>query len=212
MTIKHHPEEATLMAYATGNLPEAFNLVIAAHISLCDQCRATVEACDAVGGSLLAQDDAVAMSDDSLAKVMARLDDAPPPMPRKNFGGIFPAPLQTYVGGDLDAVNWRPIGMGVKQAVLTTSSEASARLLRVPGGAAIPDHSHRGTELTLVLQGAFVDEQDRFSRGDLEVADGSITHTPTAVPGEDCICLIVTDAPLAFKGLIPRVVQKFAKL
>lgn len=208
MTIKHHPQEATLLAYATGNLPEAFNLIIAAHVSLCDDCRAVVESCDAVGGSLLEDTSAVAMCAESLDRTMAALDTPQAPVP-KAAPGILPAPLQRYVGGDLDAVKWRPVGLGVKQAILPTSTEASARLLRIPAGVAIPDHSHEGNELTLVLQGAFADEDDHFARGDLEVADGDVTHTPIAAPGADCICLAVTDAPLAFKGWLPRVVQRF---
>ena len=40
--IKHHLTEPLLMGYAAGTLPEAFNLVIATHASMCDQCRAAL--------------------------------------------------------------------------------------------------------------------------------------------------------------------------
>ena len=73
----------------------------------------------------------------------------------------------------------------------------------------MPHHSHRGLELTLVLKGAFRDEDDRFGPGDIEVATEEVHHTPIAEEGEDCICLAATDAPLRFKGLIPRIVQPF---
>jgi putative transcriptional regulator len=69
----------------------------------------------------------------------------------------------------------------------------------------VPDHGHKGTELTLVLQGAFVDETDRFGVGDIEVANEDMHHTPIAEMGEDCICLSATDAPIAFHGLLPRI-------
>ena len=93
--------------------------------------------------------------------------------------------------------------------VLKTSGDATVRLLKIPAGTAIPDHGHRGTELTLVLQGAFVDETDRFARGDVEVANEDLNHTPTAEDGLDCICLAATDAPLRFSGIIPRLAQRF---
>ena len=48
--IKHHLTDALLMGYAAGNLPEAFNLVVATHISMCDTCRAALAGFDAVGG------------------------------------------------------------------------------------------------------------------------------------------------------------------
>jgi putative transcriptional regulator len=57
-----------------------------------------------------------------------------------------------------------------------------------------------------------MDEDDRFARGDIETADASVTHTPTAAPGQDCICLAVTDAPLRFQGWLPRLVQKFVRI
>ena len=76
----------------------------------------------------------------------------------------------------------------------------------------MPDHGHQGMELTLVLQGAFRDEVDRFARGDLEIATEDLEHTPVADIGEDCICLAATDAPLKFKSIIPRVMQPFLKI
>ena len=99
--------------------------------------------------------------------------------------------------------------MGVRQAVLPTSTEATARLLYIPAGTAVPDHGHRGLELTLVLQGAFEDEEGRFARGDIEIADADLDHMPVADVSEDCICLAVTDAPLRFKGWLPRLAQPF---
>ena len=102
--------------------------------------------------------------------------------------------------------------MGVKQAILPTSKSASARLLYIPAGAAMPDHGHRGMELTLVLRGAFTDEDDRFGPGDVEVADEELNHTPVADIGEDCICLAATDAPLRFNSWLPRLAQPFFKI
>jgi len=96
--------------------------------------------------------------------------------------------------------------------VLPTSGEATARLLYIPAGCAVPDHGHRGTELTLVLQGAFEDDVDHFGPGDIEVADESLDHTPVADIGADCICLAATDAPLRFHSLLPRLAQPFLRI
>ena len=104
-------------------------------------------------------------------------------------------------------MKWRTLGMGVRQAILPTSRAASARLLYIPAGQAVPDHGHRGMELTLVLQGAFRDATDRFGVGDLEIAGQELEHIPTAEPGADCICLAATDAPLRFKEWLPRMLQ-----
>lgn len=212
--IKHHLTDALLMGYSAGTLPEAFNLVVATHISLCDECRARMHEFDAVGGAVMDTSGEVAMESDAFAATIALINDSdwttPTPTPSK--GGVFPTPLQDYVGGDLENVTWKRIGGGVSQAILKTSDDASVRLLKIPAGTAVPDHGHRGTELTLVLQGAFEDETDQFNTGDIEVANEEMVHQPVAKPGMDCICLAATDAPLRFSGLIPRLAQKLFKI
>jgi putative transcriptional regulator len=212
--IKHHLTDNLLMAYAAGSLPEAFDLVVATHVSMCDECRARMHAFDAVGGVVMEEAGTVAMGADSLRATLAMIaDETPAPRPAaRRSAGVFPAPLRDYVGGDLDAVKWRRVGGGVSDARLRTRGGAMVRLLRIPGGVAVPDHGHRGMELTLVLQGAFRDDHDHFGAGDVEVADDATVHKPVAVPGEDCICLAATDAPLRFSGIIPRLAQSFLRM
>ncbi len=205
--IKHHLNDELLMGYAAGVLPEAFSLVAATHISLCDECRARLAAYEAVGGAVL-EVGSIPMAG-SVEACLARATDRPA-APRRR--GAMPSPLLDYIGGDLSAVKWRPLGMGVRQAILPTSRSASARLLYIPAGVAVPDHGHRGIELTLVLQGAFRDSEDRFGVGDLEIAGEELQHIPVAEAGADCICLAATDAPLRFKGWIPRVLQPIFRI
>lgn len=210
--IKHHLTEPLLMGYAAGTLPEAFNLVVATHITMCDDCRAALAGYDAVGGEIMLSNDAVTVAEDALAATMAMIDNGfgtEKPAPVRTQNTVFPGPLQDYVKGDLDNLKWRKVGGGVSQMVLKTSRYASVRLLRIPAGTAMPDHGHRGTELTLVLQGAFMDEHDRFGAGDVEVANEDMHHTPVAEAGMDCICLAASDAPLRFNGIIPRLAQRF---
>jgi len=215
MTIRHHLSDPLLMAYSAGQLPEAFSLVVATHVSLCDDCRARLLAFDAIGGALIEDADQARMAEDSFEATMARITGLPQAEPvraSRIMGCVFPAPLRDYVGGDLAAVHWRPVGMGVRQAILKTDTGATARLLHIPAGQAVPDHGHRGMELTLVLQGAFRDTEDRFGPGDIEFATEDLEHTPVADPGADCICLVATDAPLRFNRLIPRIAQPFLRI
>lgn len=211
-SIQHHLSDSLLMAYAAGSLPEAFSLVVATHVSMCDECRAQLGAFEALGGAVV-EDQAVNMTDDALLACMARLDAPVPAEPaRPHRRGIFPAPLAEYVGGDLSSVKWKSIGMGVRQAILPTARGASARLLYIPAGQAVPDHGHHGLELTLVLQGAFQDADGRYGPGDVEIASEAVDHTPIADPGCDCICLAATDAPLKFHGLMPRLLQPLFRI
>ena len=213
MTIAHHLTDDLLLAYSAGDLPEAVNLIVATHISLCDDCRAALDSYDAVGGAVLDTCDTASLSPNSLSSVLDMIHAQDTKVTERADRGtadaVLPAPLADYVGGSLDNVKWRSVGVGVKQAILHTSEEASARLLYIPAGTAIPDHGHSGMELTLVLQGAFQDDDGYFGRGDIEIASEDLHHTPVADISEDCICLAVTDAPLKFKGLVPRIAQPF---
>lgn len=208
-TIRHHLNDSLLMAYSAGTLPESFSVVVASHVSVCDECRARLGAFDALGGATLTLCNTAEMRAGSLAETLARVrgerQREPFAAARERAGPrVLPTPLRDYVGGDVDAIAWRRIGGGVRQRVLKTAGAGSVRLLFIPPGLAVHDHGHAGTEVTMVLKGAYRDETDRFGPGDVEIADEDLHHQPVAEPGEPCICLAASDAPLRFRGLIPR--------
>lgn len=207
--IRHHIPDDTLDAYHIGTLPHAFGVVVAAHLSLCDQCRARQEAEDMIGGALLQQADGAALRADARERIMAALEAPPPKLPLR-ASGPFPSAVMHELGGR--PPRWRMLGGGIRQQILTADREGSLRLLYIPPGKAVPEHGHRGQELTLVLQGSFSDSAGAFHRGDVEVAHDKIDHQPVAGPGEPCICLAATDAPLRFHALIPRLLQPIFRI
>ncbi len=79
-------------------------------------------------------------------------------------------------------------------------------------GMALPEHGHRGMELTMVLTGSFSEDSLEFRRGDVAVADEGARHVQVIGPAEPCICLTVPDAPLLSRGWLPKIVQRFAKI
>ena len=54
--------------------------------------------------------------------------------------------------------------------------------------------------------------EDRFGPGDVEIADEADQHTHVAEAGCDCICLAATDAPLRFRGMMPRLLQPIFRI
>ncbi|WP_340262107.1 ChrR family anti-sigma-E factor [Roseobacter sp. HKCCA0882] len=216
--VKHHISDDFLIGYAAGSLPAAFDLVVATHVSLSDDARARLHAFDAIGGCILDEMDEAPLAQDSLSKTLSLINESAASEAASSQNqtwpedDIFPAPLRDTIGCDLADVKWRLIGMGCKQAIISEGKDATARLLFIPAGQAMPRHTHRGTEMTLVLQGAYRDETDRFGRGDIEIGDETMNHTPVAEAGEDCVCLIATDARLRFEGLLPRIAQTFLRI
>lgn len=211
--VRHHLSDELLLDYAAGSLSEGWSLAVACHLSMCPQCRDQLALAEAAGGALVDTLAPVAGPDDSWERLKARIGAegnapriAPPPAPTGK--ATLPAPLRAYVG-DIESLKWRSIGTGQQVLIKTQDTETQARLLRIPAGKPVPEHSHGGRELTLVLLGSFHDHVDRFGPGDIEEADGSLTHQPVADTDMDCICLAVTDAPLKFSSRLVRLVQPF---
>lgn len=209
MTIAFHPDIATLMAFSAGSLEEPYAVVVSTHIAMCEACREQVKRTDLIGGALLAAEPVAALSDGALDRLAAALDAAdvaPAPVaPRTNV----PAPIARYLPDGIDGIRWRFSGPGVAVADLPSSKSAKGRLmlLKVAAGRKVPEHSHGGQELTLILRGAYRDRFGVFASGDIADHDEDVEHQPIAEPGEDCICLVAVDAKLSFRSRLVRTLQ-----
>ena len=214
----HHIDDALLMDYAVGATSEPESLIIATHLAYCPHCRASVRGMEEVGGALLDDVAPEAVSDDALAAVMARIEGEAPPAPvveRRSPAAdaiVVPEPLRSYLGGGLESVTWQRAMPGLQVfEVPTGRPDIKTRLLKIKAGTPMPEHTHHGHEFTLVLTGGYSDERGHFIRGDVDITDDSVQHTPVADDDEDCICLTVTQAPLKLTGPFGRLLNPFVK-
>ncbi len=209
MTISFHPDIATLMSFSAGTLDEPYAVVVSTHLAMCEACREQVKRTNLIGGAMLSLEPAAEMSAGSLDRLMSRLDEAEPVQQKRQPAPGVPAPLAAYLPDGLDSVRWKFSGPGVAIADLPTSRNAAGRLmlLRVAGGRKVPEHSHGGQELTLILKGAYRDRFGVFAAGDIADHDEDVEHQPIAEPGEDCICLVAVDAKLSFRSRLVRTLQ-----
>ena len=113
------------------------------------------------------------------------------------------------MGGDFARLDWRHITSGIAYFPLPTKGKTRARLIRAVPGAGVSPHTHRGEEWTLVLTGSYSDVTGNYRAGDVQSTTPQIRHKPIADPGPVCINLAVTDAPLVFEGVLPKIVGKF---
>jgi len=217
MTISHHPGEATLMSYAAGSLGEALSALVAAHAAICPRCRGQIRDLELIGGVLLNQAR-------EAANTPSRLAIPPLPEPATRSAGVRRArgaagedasgAMGLRLGIDLDQVRWRRLGPGVWHHPLPLSGAAHGdlRLLRVAPGQKVPEHGHGGTELTLVLKGAYRDSSGTFGVGDIEDVDDETQHQPIADADTGCICLLASERPARFKGWVSRLLQPLTGL
>lgn len=207
--------EELLIAHAAGKLPEPVGLAVATHLALCPAARARYRLYESFGGALLDDLDPAGMAGDAWDRMLERLDDDdddPAPLSAAAPGRqLLPRPLRDYLPAPLDQLRWRNYGPAAEIELRIPAPGYRTTLLRVRAGRKVPQHTHEGNELTVVLDGSFHDETGRFCRGDLVIADASLDHRPVADEGQDCLCLAVTDAPLRLTGRFTRLLNPFIR-
>ena len=211
MTIVHHLDDATILAYAAGTLGEALSVAAACHISMCPECQTAVRKAEALGGEFLDDLQSSAVSDLCRAATLASLDDRIA-VKSASSKSDMPLPLQRLLGGqNFTQLRWRKRapGVAVYELPLSKGAKGSLKLLSIAAGMSMLEHGHGGEELTLVLQGAFRDKVGRFARGDIADLDQDTEHCPIIEEGETCICLYATEAPSHFKTFLGRLLQPF---
>jgi putative transcriptional regulator len=215
MTIQHHPDDATLMSYAAGTLPEALGAVVATHLTMCSNCRNEVAAMERVGSALLAAlpPTVLTKTAPAVGKTMTGQtpDEGDHVLEAIERSGDVPQPLSRIIGSDLGSVKWKRLSLGAWHLPLTISNHAKGdlRLIKIGPGQAMPEHGHGGSELSLVLAGSYSDATGRYSVGDVADHDDKVVHKPMADVKTGCICLIASEERAKFKGLFARLVQPF---
>ncbi|SFF17342.1 ChrR family anti-sigma-E factor [Paracidovorax wautersii] len=216
MKIRHHPEDALLLAHAAGQLPTGPALVVASHLESCPRCRERVREYEALGGALLEAASPAALAPDALARALAAIDATPgtsaplpqaasaaPRRPALPPGTPWPAALE-----GCSATGWRWMGPGMYWSRVTVPQDPAAKLflLRIGAGKRLPTHTHSDLEMTQVLYGRFDDGRASFGAGDFDSAAGDIHHQPVVAEDGMCICLASVDGRLLFDGVIARTI------
>ena len=212
---EHKSVDDLLIAHAAGKLPEPVGLAVATHLALNPAARARYRRYEAVGGALLDELEPASLADGAWERLEAQLDSAPgePELVCRAVADdlLVPQPLRGYLPGPLAALRWRSYGAAAEVELPIKAPGYRTTLIRVRAGRMVPQHTHEGSELTVVLDGAFHDETGHYGRGDLVIADSSLDHRPTADEDGDCLCLAVTDAPLRLTGRFGRFLNPFIR-
>lgn len=217
MSSSHQTSEDLLLRYAAGQLRPAPALVVASHLAMSPSSRSILNRFEEIGGALIEEQPIAELSPGLFERTVAGLDQAPPEEPASSprdhdslaMGIALPGPLASRRIGP-----WKWLGPGMRFARVEMPEDPDHNLvlLRVPAGRALPEHSHSGTEVTLVLKGSFHDEAGRYLPGDLIEEDEETDHTPVVDEGGECICLASIEGPMRIKSWLGRLAQPFIGL
>ena len=191
--------DALMAHYVAGSLPEPARALVQSHLEIKPDNRSLVQDLELLAGEALEETPGTPLTDrdDRLAAIFASI--APVAAIAEQKPSVFPRPIRNLVGFDVDTVPWKTKLPGFKEySVDIDGCEVS--LMWIRPGRALPAHTHKGIELTLILDGAFVDERGRFGPGDISVADETVDHRPVAEKDRPCIAFSVLDAPIKLTG------------
>ena len=216
--IKHHPNAAILKDFVDGTLADSVSLIVSSHVELCEHCQQqvsmlTAQAADSVfesDTSVLqlsdSQMDAFLSDDgefdfDAIAQITADSSQAIEVTPEVQQ--VTVADTTFTIPRALNSVarkDWMNLGK-ISRARLDFDDEAHhTSLLHIDKDGQVPCHTHKGFEITLLLEGSFEDEMGVYNKGDFIWLDGDHTHQPATKEG--CVCLTVSSDALYFtKGV-----------
>ena len=109
------------------------------------------------------------------------------------------SPISKVIG-PLNDIKWKQVYKGFSEYTPNIQDDDELKLIKMEPGSSVPLHSHGGKEYILVLQGSFRDEYGTYSKGDIQINDQKIKHTPIASNDEGCVCLTITERDVIFFG------------
>jgi len=223
--ISHHPDQNMLAEYATGSLNFSSAVSVSAHLSYCSKCQEAVRSLEAIGGALLeqAQTDNTTVDDACFDAILKRIDQEGPTT-SKAFAqkpindnsaasqSDLPSVVTRLIPNKQQSIQWKRIGLSLHTSSLDKlDDDHEICLHRIQAGSSVFEHDHHGEEITLVLKGSFSDEDGMYQAGDFIVKKPGDTHRPVAAKNEDCVCLVVQEAPVKFTGLFSKYLNPLVK-
>jgi putative transcriptional regulator len=220
--VKYHPDVRYLTDYSAGSLPQSQALCVATHLHYCNSCKARVRELNELGTVLFTRQQPVAVESAAFDNLLSRIHsdaDHKPEQPasvpsrdsaRQSTQSTLPRAIAKLCKDNLDSLNWQSIGKQFRFAQLKLGDrQRETSLLHIKAGGAVPRHRHRGDEITVVLQGSFSDQEDKYNIGDFIVRTHGEIHRPVASQDEDCLCLSTLDAPIQMSNWLLRLLMPF---
>jgi putative transcriptional regulator len=228
--IKFHPDTAVLKQFAAGDLPDSISVIVASHVEMCPHCRKVVDQENAFLAkqafsreahsnedtstvvseveSLMVADELAFMIEQITADTAITLSAPQDKVSKININGKslkLPRALNS-----IRLKEWIGIGKVSRSRLDLDDDNLRASLLHIDKGGQVPSHTHKGFEITLLLQGSFKDEMGTYIEGDFVWLNSEHTHNP--VSEEGCICLTVSSDALHFTEGMSKLFNPIGKL
>jgi putative transcriptional regulator len=211
--IKHHPKFELIQSFVKGDLPASLSAGIAIHAELCPECQQKIaQLTDQLADVSFEEafldryivdesgklDDPSTLNFDEMIEGITQSNDIEIQKPKeiktidyKNTTYTLPTVLNSMAVGKASK-----FGKLIRNRLQLDENEIHTSLLHIEPGGSVPEHTHKGFELTVLLEGSFHDDQGTYVKGDFIMLDSSHQHHPISTEG--CLCYTVANDALHF--------------
>jgi putative transcriptional regulator len=216
--ITHHPSNEMLQAHVAGKLNASLSFAVSVHCEMCPCCQQAVEkitqqqsdncffnddtatdyTCefDAMLNAIMSNDEREAPRVAITSPRYVELDNKQIRLPRAI--------------SSLSQSKWQGLGKIARSRLTLDDDSWRMSLLYIRPDGEVPEHTHEGVEVTVLLDGTFSDHLGHYHKGDFIVLDQNHTHQP--VTPEGCLCLAVVSDPLCFTKGLSKLLNPLGKL
>ncbi|WP_440873901.1 ChrR family anti-sigma-E factor [Thalassotalea sp. PLHSN55] len=211
--IKHHPKLALIQSFVDGELPASLSAGIAIHADMCPVCQEKIaQLTEQMASASFEQaflhtfavedgDDIAQVAEPDFEQMLAEITES------DQQDAVVAKPLkQVSLGGEqytlpkalthVELAGSANIGKLTRARCQLNEGEIHSSLLHISPGGSVPEHTHKGFELTVLLAGSFSDDSGEYVAGDFIMLDGNHTHHPVSEKG--CLCFTVANDALHF--------------
>ncbi|TEW52860.1 ChrR family anti-sigma-E factor [Psychromonas algicola] len=210
--IKHHPKFELIQAYVNGDLPASLSMGISIHAEMCPACQQkiaqlTEQVAESSFEAQTIETESTSIGDTSSdtsfdfesminnITLSAELDEVAKPVTK-----TITFKTKTYqlpkVLNRIKLGKTANVGKLSRTRLQLDEDEIHSSLLHINAGGGVPEHTHKGFELTVLLDGSFSDDKGEYVKGDFIMLDTSIKHNPISQDG--CLCYTVANDALHF--------------
>jgi putative transcriptional regulator len=219
--INFHPSFTQLRSFSAGNCEPALALMISAHVDMCPQCHQDcIEFQAELASELFTRQASVAPLDSQFYAMMSVITSLPetkitaPEISCTSIeldGKFFELPraLSRHVK---KTGNWSRLVGKLWQAPVDLGDIGIANFMYMEKGGRVPEHTHKGTEMTLVVDGQYGDGIAEYDSGDFTIMNNTHNHLPHSQADDGCLVFTLIDQPLHFTAGIARLLNPFSHL
>lgn len=211
--INHHPKFELIQAFVNGDLPASLSVGVAIHADMCPVCQQTIaQITEQVAETSFEEEyldrfivddiealDAVAAIDfDHMIDDIVESSDISVALPKVEKTISFNDKTYSIPSAlnNMELGKHAHIGKLTRSRIQLNENEIHTSLLHIQPGGGVPEHTHKGFELTVLLEGSFHDESGEYVKGDFIMLDSSHQHHPISTNG--CLCYTVANDALHF--------------